>query len=95
MLNCSTFSNTTDIYAIVLVRHACQQITVDPSHSTGDTVAKILTFTERHIWYYCLLAATQGNYVHRLFLENNLENFSLYRCKNYHDLLRSLSVASF
>ena len=31
-----------DIYAIVhLIPHACQQITVDKSHSSGDTVAKI------------------------------------------------------
>jgi len=43
MLNVSTFGNTTDIYAIVhLVPHACQHITVDQSHSSGDTVAKIL-----------------------------------------------------
>ena len=33
---------TADIYAIVhLVPHACQHITVDQSHSSGDTVAKI------------------------------------------------------
>jgi hypothetical protein len=70
MLNLSTFGNTADIYVIVhLVLHACQHITVDPSHSSGNMVAKILTFTERHIWYYCLLAANQGNYVHGLFLE--------------------------
>ena len=43
MLNVSTFGNTTDIYAIVhLVPHTCQHITVDQSHSSGDTVAKIL-----------------------------------------------------
>ena len=43
MLNVSTFGNTTDIYAIVNhVPHACQHITVDQSHSSGDTVAKIL-----------------------------------------------------
>jgi hypothetical protein len=43
MLNVSTFGNTADIYAIVyLVPHACQRITVDPSHSNGDTVALIL-----------------------------------------------------
>ena len=42
MLNVSTFGNTADIYAIVhLVPHACQHITVDQSHSNGDTVAKI------------------------------------------------------
>jgi len=36
------FGNTADIYAIVhLVPHACQHITVDQSHSSGDTVAKI------------------------------------------------------
>ena len=41
-LNVSTFGNTVDIYAIVhLVPHACQHITVDQSHSSGDTVAKI------------------------------------------------------
>jgi len=44
MLNVSTFGNTTDIYAIVnLVPHACQRITVDQSHSSGDTVAKTQT----------------------------------------------------
>jgi len=42
MLNVSTFGNTADIYAIVrLVPHACQHITVDQSHSSGDKVAKI------------------------------------------------------
>jgi len=42
MLSVSTFGNTADIYAIVhLVPHACQHITVDQSHSSGDTVAKI------------------------------------------------------
>ena len=42
MLNVSTFGNMADIYAIVhLVPHACQHITVDQSHSSGDTVAKI------------------------------------------------------
>ena len=43
MLNVSTVGNTADIYAIVhLVPHACQHIMVDQSHSSGDTVAKIL-----------------------------------------------------
>jgi len=42
MFNVSTFGNTADIYAIVhLVPHACHHITVDQSHSSGDTVAKI------------------------------------------------------
>jgi len=42
MFNMSTFGNTADIYATVhLVPHACQLITVDQSHSSGDTVAKI------------------------------------------------------
>ena len=41
MLNVSTFGNTADIYAIVhLVPHTCLYITVDQSHSKGDTVAK-------------------------------------------------------
>jgi hypothetical protein len=70
MLNISTFGNTADISATVhLVPHACQHITVDRSHSSGDRVVKILTFTERRIWYYCLLAANQNNYVNELFLE--------------------------
>jgi hypothetical protein len=39
----STFGNTADIYAIVhLVPHACQHTMVDHSHSSGDTIAKIL-----------------------------------------------------
>jgi len=47
MLNVSTFGNTADIYAIVhLVPHACQLITVDQSHSSGDTVAKIWRLAE-------------------------------------------------
>jgi hypothetical protein len=42
MLNVPTFGDTADIYAIVhLVPHACHHITVDQSHSSGDTVAKI------------------------------------------------------
>jgi hypothetical protein len=42
MLNVSTFGNAADIFATVhLVPHACQHITVDQSHSSGDTVAKI------------------------------------------------------
>jgi hypothetical protein len=70
MLNIYTFGNTADIYAIVhLVPHAWQHNTVDPSHSSVDTFAKILTFTERYIFNYCLLAANQGNYVHGTFLE--------------------------
>jgi hypothetical protein len=63
MLNLFTFGNTADNFALVhLVPHACQPITIDPSHSTSDTVAKTVTFNERHIGYYCLLAANQGNY---------------------------------
>jgi hypothetical protein len=43
MLNVSTFGNTADIFATVhLVPHACQHITVDPTHSSGDTVVEIL-----------------------------------------------------
>ena len=42
ILNVSTFGNTADIYAKVhLVPHACQHITVDQSHSSGDTVVKM------------------------------------------------------
>jgi len=126
MLNVSTFGNTADIYAIVhLVPHACQRITVDQSHSSGDKVAKtqpaffsefriplldtvenrccllefcsksslhshngrgscvfqntkwLLKFTERHICYYCLLAANQGNYVRGFFLKKLGEFLSL------------------
>jgi len=44
MLNVSTFGNTAGIYAIVhLVPHACQHITVDQNHSSGDKVAKTQT----------------------------------------------------
>jgi len=43
MLNVSIFGNTAYIYAIVhLVPHTCQYITFDQSHSSGDTVTKIL-----------------------------------------------------
>jgi len=42
MLNVSKFVNMADIDAIVHpAPHACQHITVDQSHSSGDTVAKI------------------------------------------------------
>jgi len=42
MLNVSTFGNTADIYATAhLVPHTCQHITVDQSHSSGDTVVKM------------------------------------------------------
>jgi len=42
MIYVSTFGNTADIYVIVhLVPHACQRITFDQIHSSGDTVAKI------------------------------------------------------
>ena len=42
VLNVSTFGNTADIYAKAhFFPHACQHITVDQSHSSGDTVAKI------------------------------------------------------
>jgi hypothetical protein len=47
MPNVSTFGNTADIYAIDhLVPRARQRITVDPSHSSGDTVAEILEISE-------------------------------------------------
>jgi hypothetical protein len=48
-----------------------------------------------HTCYYCLLAANEGNYVRELFLLKNLESFSLYRRKNYHDPFCSLFVANF
>jgi len=36
------FGNTANIYAMVhLVPYACQHITIDQCHSSGDTVAKI------------------------------------------------------
>jgi hypothetical protein len=40
MLNVSTFGYTADIYKIInFIQHACQHITVDQSHSSGDTAA--------------------------------------------------------
>ena len=43
----STCGNMADIYVIVhLVPHACQHITADQSHSSGDRVAKILEISE-------------------------------------------------
>jgi hypothetical protein len=42
MLNMSTFADMADISAIIhFVPHPCQHITVDQSHSSGDTVVKI------------------------------------------------------
>jgi len=55
MLNVSTFGNTADIYVIVhLVPHACQHITVDQSHGSSGTVAKILQISRewRHKDYH-------------------------------------------
>jgi hypothetical protein len=79
MFNVSTFGNTADIYAIVRLV---------PHACQRITV-------DGHTCYCCLLAANQGNYVRELFLLKNLASFSLYRRKNYHDLLRSLFVANF
>jgi hypothetical protein len=43
MHNVSTFGNTADTYAIVrLVPHTCRHVTVVQSHSSGNTVVKIL-----------------------------------------------------
>jgi hypothetical protein len=43
MLNVPTFGYKADIYTTIhFTPHACQYITVDQSHSSGDTVAKIL-----------------------------------------------------
>jgi len=53
------------------------------------------SYIERHICYYCLLAAHHGNNVRGLFLKKNLNSFILYRRKNYHDQWRSLFVAKF
>jgi hypothetical protein len=75
----STFGNTADIYAIVHLVPHAYQ------HITVDG----------HTCYYCLLAANQSNYVRELLLLKNLESFSLYRLKNYHDSLRILFVANF
>jgi hypothetical protein len=48
MLNVSTFGNTADIYTIVrLVPHACQHITVEQGHSSGDTVTEILEISRQ------------------------------------------------
>ena len=42
MLNVSTLGNTADIFAIDhLVPHACQHITVNQSHNSVNTIAKI------------------------------------------------------
>jgi hypothetical protein len=79
MLNVPLFGNTTDVYAIV---------DLVPHASQYITV-------DDHTCYYCLLAADRGNYVRELFLKKNLESFSVYRHKNYHDPLCSLFVANF
>jgi len=47
----STFGNKADNYAIVhFVPHACQHITIDQIHSSGDAVAKILEISGE--WKY-------------------------------------------
>jgi hypothetical protein len=60
-LNVSTFGKTADIYAIVHLVPHAYQ------HITVDG----------HTWYYCLLAAYQGNYVRELFLKKLGEFLSL------------------
>jgi hypothetical protein len=71
-----------------------------------ETVVANMVFSKRELSFCVLeysrtssvmtiLAASQGNYVCGRFLKKNLESFSLYRRKNYHDPLRSLSVANF
>jgi hypothetical protein len=46
MLNVSIFADMADIYVIIhFVPHACEPITVDHSHSSGDTVAKTSEFS--------------------------------------------------
>jgi hypothetical protein len=51
MLNMATFGYTADIYTIIhFISHACQHITVGQSHSSGDTVAKILEI--RWEWWH-------------------------------------------
>jgi hypothetical protein len=52
MLNVSTFGNTAEIYAIFHLVPHACQ------HITVDG----------HTFYYCLLAANQGNYVREVFL---------------------------
>jgi hypothetical protein len=79
MLSVSTFGDTADIYVIF--------------HLVPHTCQHITVYG--HTCYYCLLVANQGNYVCELFLKKNLESFSLYRRRNYHDPLRSLFVANF
>jgi hypothetical protein len=60
MLNMSTFGNTADIYAIVhLVLHAYQHITVDPSHSSSDTIAEILEISREWRHKDCVLHKPQ------------------------------------
>jgi hypothetical protein len=40
MLNVSTFGYPADMYTIIhFIPHACQHITVDQCHSSGDTAA--------------------------------------------------------
>jgi hypothetical protein len=51
--------------------------------------------TVDHNWYYCFLATNQENCVRELFIKENLESFSLFRRKNYHDPLSSQFVANF
>jgi hypothetical protein len=66
MLNVSTFGNTKDIYArVYIVPHACQNMTVEQSYSSCDTVAKILEISGqwRHKDYHKVV---------RVYLNRNL-----------------------
>jgi cyanate permease len=65
MLNISNFGNTAEIYAIVhLVLYACQHITVDPSHSSGDMVAKIIVFSDKTTWRVSLSIGVRITTIH-------------------------------
>jgi len=57
----------------------CSKSSLHSHNGRGSCVFQntkwMLKFTERHICYYCLLAANQGNYVSGLFPKKKLEEF--------------------
>jgi hypothetical protein len=55
---------------------ATDEILTIPKHKV------IVKVNESHIYYFCLLAVNQGNFVHGVSFLKNLESFSLYQCNN-------------
>jgi hypothetical protein len=84
----------------VFLKNISQMLNMSTFGNTADIYAMFHLI--RHACHgrrpYLLLlspSGKSGQLCVRAFPLKNSESFSLYRCKNYHDLLRSLFVANF